>query len=170
MDNQFERDMRFNTHIKSLAYHYIKLLNIKVAKTTIFEDLEVHPHFPTLFSLSDTFTRYNIPNYSYRCEASKLVGLTAPYFAYFSVENAINDFVLVTDVDEFTITYIYDRKPECLRKNDFYKRYKNIVWYAEPSENSGDMNYDTEVKKQNKLEYQKAILFGGVIFILLFLI
>ena len=59
----------FDTSLKNVAAEYLKLLHVKITATTIKKDVEEHPYYPSLLSLSDSFQRYDIENEAFQLDA-----------------------------------------------------------------------------------------------------
>jgi len=60
----------------------IEILNINVTKSTISDTLQNHPSYPSLLSISDAFTKWNIDNTSYELNSEILVDIPTPYISY----------------------------------------------------------------------------------------
>lgn len=51
-----------NTSLKNVAAHYVRLQKVNVTESSIKKTIEENPHYPSLLSLSQTFSRYRINN------------------------------------------------------------------------------------------------------------
>ncbi len=145
----------FNTSLKNVATSYLKLLNVKVTESSVKQELEEHPYYPALFSLSDTFDNYNIENKAYKIAVENFKELEPPFIAYQNMPDTGNDFVLVTDITEKTVSYVHkSKKKKTLEKELFLKGFKEIIWAAEPNEHSGEADYSEKLKAQ-KAQHSK---------------
>ena len=132
----------FNTSLKNVAGIYAELLAVKVTATSVKRDLEGNPFYPSLLSLSDTFTRYRIDNDAFRVSPEKLFELQPPFVAFVNIPAVGKDFVLVTKMTNDTVTYSYkSKRGKTVSREEFVARYENIVWVAEPGENSGEAEF-----------------------------
>lgn len=146
----------FTTELKSVALEYTELLQVKLTKSTLQKEIIENPYYPSLLALSDTFSKYNIPNDAYKVDKENFHKLefNVPFIAYVKIPDAGKDFVLVTSVTEQSVSYVYkDKKSKTVSKNDFLSRYKEIIWLAEPNERSGEIDYKEKlrVEKGNKI-------------------
>ncbi len=62
----------FNTQIKKVSFAYAKRSNIPITKSSLQKSVEEYPNYPTLFSISEIFSRYNIPNVAYRVSTDEI--------------------------------------------------------------------------------------------------
>ena len=148
----------FNTSLKNVAILYAQLLKVKVTTITIKKDIEENPYYPSLLSLSDTFTKHNIPNGAYTVAKEDFSRLQPPFIAFVSMPDVGRDFVLVTDITDKTVTYLYaGSKATIIKKEDFLQRYQKIVWAAEPNERSGETDYFKKIKQERSKQYRKIV-------------
>jgi hypothetical protein len=68
-----------NTSLKNVAANYLRLLGANITSTTLKKDLEENPYYPTLLSLSDTFTKYKIDNKAFEVSRENFDCLEAPF-------------------------------------------------------------------------------------------
>lgn len=149
----------FNSKAKHVASTYKDLLKIKVTDSSLKRDIEENPFFPSLLSISDTFDRYRIPNSAYEVPAENFDELEAPFIALVDVPAVGNDFTLVTAIDNNTVSYLYEKnKSETIGKEEFIKRFKNVVFMAEPGKDSGETNYVENRKKERTEKNNKKLL------------
>lgn len=149
----------FNSHIKNVAYAYTKLLRVTVTKTTLQSVLEENPYYPSLLSLSDTFSRFSIPNAAYTVSNHEIEQLSVPFIAYLQMPKVGSDFVLVTQMNSDTVDIIYDKnKPKSMQKTDFISRFKNVALIAEPTTESGEDDYAAQLRKENRAANKRLML------------
>lgn len=161
----------FNSRIKQVATAYAKLLNIKVTGSSLQRDMEENPYYPSLLSLSDTFSRYHIDNAAYNVPVENFDQLEVPFIAFVNMPSVGSDFVLVTDISDKTISYSYNSsKSKTVEKDQFLKQFKKVVLYAEPNENSGEKNYADNLRKEKIHKNKTILLAASAAIILLFII
>jgi len=156
----------FDTQLTNVAYQYAKLTHCRVTKTTLQKDLEESPFYPSLLSLTKTFARYNVPSNAYKVGAPEFSRLQPPFLALLKIGGRDNDFVLVTAVTEKTIDYIYEKRvAEEATKEVFFKDFQGVVWVASPGGQSGEKDYERQVKMERSARFKKAGLIAGALFI-----
>ncbi|GAB3503591.1 vitamin K epoxide reductase family protein [Emticicia fontis] len=164
----------FNTELKSIASAYAQLIGARVSSRTIGTEIEENPYYPSLLALSDTFKRYKIHNEAFLLNAQEFdtVAIETPFVAFMKIPEIGTDFVLVTDVTEQTVSYQHKgNKKQIVSKKDFVQSYKDIIWLAETSEQSGDTEY-AKKKQVERIKTNKKIVnivFAGIIFLLVIL-
>lgn len=150
----------FNTHLPEVAFRYAGLLGLRVTETTMKRDLVESPHYPSLLSLSDTFDRYGIPNAAYRLEAEKLGEISPPFIAFLSTHGNLTDFVLVTAMTDDQVRFVYrGSRTEKLSRQEFVKRYHEIVWLAEPGASGippGEKDYEKKRSEERTARIKKG--------------
>jgi uncharacterized membrane protein len=164
--------LSIDTAIKDIAVHYLHLLRARVTATTIQKDIDEHPYYPSLLSLSETFSKYNISNDAFEIDKADLDGLDAPFVAYVGMPSAGKDFVLVTKMDDQTVSFLHKgKRTRSMSKEEFLKRFRDIVWLAETNEGSGEENYIQKQKEERTRKKRTlfwylslALLFGCAIY------
>lgn len=165
----------YHTNLINVATSYLKELGIKVTQTSLKESLLENPFFPSLYSLSSTFERFQVSNKAFKIDKQNFENLTPPFLAYVSRQTTGKDFVLVTSVTENEIEYIAENKKiQKVAKDDFLKNWQNIVLQAEPDEKSGEKNFVinrrkeiADTNKSNALIASSALIFAATLFFFL---
>ncbi|HLK31388.1 MAG TPA: vitamin K epoxide reductase family protein [Puia sp.] len=153
----------FNTSLKHVAAFYSRFQKVRVTKTSIQKSIEENPYYPSLLSLSDTFSRYNINNSAFEVDKESFDQLETPFVAFAYMPGVGKDFVLVTEMKNGSVHYLYkSKKEETIAKDEFMKRYQNIVWLAEPDEKSGETNYSEKLKEEKKVKAKKIAWFTAI--------
>ncbi|RBL89459.1 vitamin K epoxide reductase family protein [Chitinophaga flava] len=168
----------FNTQLKSVASNFAKLTGVKITRDKIESDIEVNPYYPSLLSLSDTFSKFNIRNNAYKIQTDEFeqFDIATPFVAFVKFPETGEDFIVVTKLTESTVNYIYrGQKEESISMGAFLNRdysngtpkvfYKEVVWIAEPDEQSGDAEYKTALKKEQAGQSKKTILAAALLFL-----
>ena len=139
----------YNTNLLNVARCYVGKLGIPLTHATLKESLLENPYYPSLFSLSNVFDRFQIEHAAFRSEKENFDNLTFPFVAYLKNQTTGKDFVLVTSVTEKEVQYVAEnKKPKKVLKEDFLKNWENIVLQAKPDEKSGEKDYSLNHKKE----------------------
>lgn len=163
----------FNTGVKSIAIKYKKLLGAKITDGSLEKAIQSHPYYPTLYSLSDTFNKFKIDNKAYKINPSDFVHLDieTPFVAYTKIRDVGDDFILVTQKDNNSLTYQYkENKEKTITIDSFLSfdtnelLFRGIVWKAETTKNSIEAGY------KNKLKTEKSKQAKGVIISLIMIL
>ena len=153
----------FRTNLGNVAKHYIQQLKIAVTQTTLKESLEQNPYYPSLYSISNTFNRFNIENVSFTATEENLDELQPPFITYCSGQSTGKDFVLVTAVTATQVSYLSDgNKPKNVSREDFLKQWQNIVFAAEANAGSGEKDYTAKLKIEKARIKKRSLLYAGI--------
>jgi uncharacterized membrane protein len=153
----------FNTSLKNIAGYYLQLLQAKVTVTNAQKNIEENPYYPSLLSLSDTFSRYKINNNAFEVGKENFGQLEAPFVAFVNMPGIGKDFVLVTGMSNNTVNFLHKSKnTQAISKEEFLERYQNIIWVAEPDEQSGETGYAEELKEERKLKTKKIAWYSAL--------
>ncbi len=156
----------FNTNLFNVAKHYVQALKLQVTQTTLKESLEQNAYYPSLYSLSKVFDKFNLANEAYTVDEESLNRFEPPFITYCSAQSTGKDFVLVTKITGSTVSYIADgNKPKQVNREDFVKQWQKIVFVAEANADSGEADYKAKVKIQKSKERKQALLYTGVAFL-----
>ena len=153
----------FRTNLGNVAKHYIQQLKIAVTQTTLKENLEQNPYYPSLYSISNTFNRFNIENISFTATAESFDELQPPFITYCNGQSTGKDFVLVTAVTATQVSYLADgNKPRNVSREDFLKQWQNIVFAAEANAGSGEKDYTAKLKIEKASVTKRSLLYAGI--------
>jgi uncharacterized membrane protein len=150
---------RFNTSLANVVTHYVKFANIKITSASVKETLEQNPYYPSLFCLCDTFTQFKVTNNGFKINKEIVNQLEVPFIAYYYIKDIGNDFVLVTNIANDRVNYIHTgSKLVTVSMQIFLENYQEVVWMAEPDENSGEPDYQKKKKKAQWLFIRQKLL------------
>jgi uncharacterized membrane protein/protein-disulfide isomerase len=162
----------FDTALKKVAANYLRLLDTKVTATSIQQQIETHPHYPSLLSLSDAFNSFHIPNDAFEVSEEVFDEVESPFVAYTEIPGMGKDFVLVTHKDREKVNFQHGRKTQTLSREEFLKRYQRVIWTAEPDGHSGETGYADKLKAEQEKKNRHLLWYlatGAVILITFFL-
>lgn len=155
------------TNLSKVAVHYIERLQVPVTTKTLRSALEENPYYPSLLSLSKTFDQFNIPNKAYRLEPDELDQAKPPFVAYLNGQSTGRDFVLVTKMNGNEVSYLADSSsPTVVSREKFIERWEHIIFVSEKNEKSGEKNYRGQLKKEQRRNIRKLLLYAGAAVIL----
>ena len=139
-------EKRSNNNVLEATIQLLKSLKIPVTNTTAIEQVESHPDYPSLYSISDSLTKWKVENAAFHVDAEKLDELPVPFIAH--TRKGGGNFVLVQNVNG-TIDFINEKgKAENTSRENFLKNWTNTVLLAEKKEASGEKEYNKQKKKE----------------------
>ncbi len=140
--------------------HLVKLLGVKVCKTTINNTIQNHPDNATILAIADSLQQWHIDNMVLKTSAEKLAEIPTPFIAHTNK----NNFLTVTHTSNNNITYnnnIGGGKLITTSFSNFINSWSGVVLVAETTDNSGEKLY-----KQNRQNEVLQILKIPALFIL----
>lgn len=157
----------FRTNLSNVVLHYIRQLNVPVTVASVQQSLEENPYYPSLYSISNTFNRLNIDNVSFTADIENFNELQPPFITYCNGQSTGKDFVLVTKITSTEVNYIAENKTiKKLDKDQFLKIWKNIVFVAEATANSGEKEYNSKVKIQKTESVKRNLLYSCIVLLI----
>lgn len=139
-------------------------LKVKVSLTTLATEMESHPDFPGILSVSDILSKFGVENLLAKFDAEQLPQLPAPFLTQISSHDGISVyFTVVRKIDERQVTY-YDKETRSWKTaatENFQKNYMGLVLLAEAGEHAGEADYQQHInaeKRQLTLQYAKLFI------------
>jgi hypothetical protein len=142
-------------------------LKVSITKTEIIEQIEHHPDFPSLYSISDSLKKWKVDNIALQAESKNLEEFPVPFIAH--TKKGGGNFILVHSING-SINYIDEEgKLKKKSKEDFYNEWDNIVLLAEKNQSSGEKNYNIGRKREviNSLRIP-SIIVGCLLLIIVY--
>lgn len=109
---------------------YLKKLGVKVNNATVNQILQQHPDWPSLLCLSDSLSKWNIPNAAGKIAAKKIAELPIPFIAY--TKNYQYPLAIVTGLSATDITFLTQdyKKPITTPINEFVNTWDGVYLIA----------------------------------------
>ncbi|NQX38469.1 Protein-disulfide isomerase [Pedobacter steynii] len=120
----------------------LKALNIPVSFHTIKRNLEEHPDFPSLLSLSDCLYGWEVPHQIYQIEKKHYnpEDISFPFIAHMVGEE--EKFILITEIEAGKVRYKDEHKFDAvMNEGDFLVKWDGVILYAQKESNSGEEKY-----------------------------
>jgi uncharacterized membrane protein/thiol-disulfide isomerase/thioredoxin len=157
----------FRTNLSNVARHYVQQLKIPVTKTTLKQNLEQNPYYPSLYSLSNVFDKLGIANQAFSVDEEQLPQFDPPFITYCAGQSTGRDFVLVTAINNETVNYIAENgRTKKISKSEFLKQWQKVVFAAEGNEKSGEADYGARLKAEQLKSRKQFLLYSGMVLIM----
>jgi uncharacterized membrane protein len=157
MRNQLNLLLAPKTNAPAITFLLTTILDVKLTESTIKADLEQHPDFPSLLSISDILSTYNISNLSLKIDAEQLFEVPVPFITQLKGQkNELDYFTVIKQVRQDTIIYADPKSQKWITESTdgFLKRWTGVVLMAEAGDASGEADYTVNAKKE---KWQRAI-------------
>jgi hypothetical protein len=147
-----------SSNVAEATLQLVKHLGIPVTATTVAGTLENHPHFPSLYSISDSLNHWKVENAAFELDVDKLDQLPTPFIAH--TRRGGGNFVLVSNMNG-SVELVNERgKKETLSREDFVKDWTNTILLAEKSETSAETAFPAK-QREEWLNSNPHALSGG---------
>ena len=171
LNNLFEP----KTNGPEVAVLLTSLLKVKVTATTLEKEIEEHPNYPSLLSLSDVLSNYGIENIAIKIDVDKLDKLPTPFITQIlGIKSSTKYFTVVKEINQFGVQFFdpESHRWKMISKEAFSKRFLDVVLLAELGEKSGEKNYIQKIKaeKMSRLGQSLSILFVPLTIIIAWII
>lgn len=148
----------------------INKLHISVTPFTVNREVREHPDYPSMLSLSDCLTSWNVPNQAFQINKwnCNLKDLPFPFIA--RLKSGGGQFFLMNGINGDDFSYSNENKRNgIISKDEFLKHWDGVVLYAEKDEESGEAHYQQSLVKgvinAARIPFLVCILLASVIFV-----
>ncbi|MGC4022715.1 MAG: vitamin K epoxide reductase family protein [Cyclobacteriaceae bacterium] len=158
-----------DSKLVDVAEQYLTMIKAKISTTSIKRSLLENSYYPSLYSLNAVCNRFGVPNEAFKMPAENLDQLDGPFLAFYN--DSENDFVVVTKITADSVHLVMDRnKKIIITKEQFLRNYRDVIFVAEPNENSGEKDYLLKIEDEKRVERKKlsTVIISVVVAILLF--
>jgi thiol-disulfide isomerase/thioredoxin len=137
------------SNIVNAARSLMHSMNIKASNSGVKEKLQEHPDYPSLLSISDVLTNWNISNISTRADREMLEGIRTPFMVQMKDAGGFY-FVVVRSLNRngLEISDRFSQKWKTIDWKNFLEAWTGIVTITEPGENAGEPEYAQKRKKE----------------------
>ncbi|WP_020598438.1 vitamin K epoxide reductase family protein [Spirosoma panaciterrae] len=157
-----------DANASATLYALLKRMDVKVTRATVQESLERHPDFPSLLSLSDVLTDWQVESAALQLNTTEQFReLPFPFIAHLRKEGGW--YVLVTALKGDRITYVDTAEGQLTESlADFEQQWSGVVLLAEVSELSGEPEYAPKRKQEWLTDLRGTFVLGsiGLLFLL----
>jgi len=143
---------------------FLSLLNVKVTNATLEKDLQNHPDYPSLLSISDVLTGYGVGNVSLKITPDKLDELPTPFIIPIKGKTAHNS-QSVTVVEKVSVDLVryYNHEKyqwEDIVRTDFEQIWSSdIVLLADAEDAIGEKDYNKKFREERRLKIANYFTF-----------
>jgi uncharacterized membrane protein/protein-disulfide isomerase len=129
----------------------LNALNVKVPETIIVRDIEEHPDYPSLLSISDALNSYGMENMAIEVDANKLAEVPAPFITQIiGIEKRIDFFTVVRAINTESVHFFDPEKHQWVfdSLNNFQLRCSRIILLTERSEHVGENDFAVQIRNE----------------------
>ncbi|NQX56820.1 thioredoxin domain-containing protein [Pedobacter panaciterrae] len=123
---------------------FIRKLGIRVTSFSIAQKMLEHPDYPSMLSISDSLTSWNVPNQALKLDRTTCVleELPLPFIAHLQIDGG--KFVLVNEINQNTVKFSDEFAPNGrFPREEFLNHWDGVSLFAEKDEKSGEADYSS---------------------------
>lgn len=128
-------------------------LRVKITKTALAREIEEHPDYPALLSISDVLRHYGIDNLAIKLAPERLDQAPTPFITPVRGQKSPTAyFTVVREVTEDGVSFFDPEKHKWVSTplNGFLHRFSGTVLLAEAGENAGEKEYDKNSRAESR--------------------
>lgn len=137
---------QYESNVKAIVT-FLKIIKVKVNNSTVNETFQNHPDYPSLLCISDSFNKWNIPNGAGKIEPHQIEELPVPFIAYTNNREFPLAVVSQTDGEDIHFYTKNYSNPTIISKSDFLRSWSGVYLLAEPTQQSGEKDYERNKQK-----------------------
>ncbi|SDP99827.1 Protein-disulfide isomerase [Mucilaginibacter sp. OK268] len=147
------------------------LLDVKISATTLTKEIEEHPDYPSLLSISDVLNGYGIENMGIKFDTDKFLEIPVPFITQLrGKKSTTNFFTIVKDFNGDNVRFFDPEKHKwgTLAKESFLKNCSGIALLAEAGGSAGEKDYikiRRIEKRKNNIQYITALSIPAIVLI-----
>ena len=143
-------------------------LNIRIDLQKIYNELLIHPDYPSLLAVSDVLQNFGIDNGAYEVDKSELKNIPCPFIAHTNINK--HDFILVHHLDDEWVTASNEKWNKYkVSAAEFALMYRGVVLTAEMQRGStGALNKFSPARFKGLPVYAGMLLLAVAAFIFRF--
>ncbi|HVI47978.1 MAG TPA: vitamin K epoxide reductase family protein [Chitinophaga sp.] len=163
----FEKLLEPKSNTAEAAGLLAALLHVKITKTTLVKEIESHPDYPSLLSISDVLRSYGIDNLALNVEPAKLDKAPTPFVTTVKgKDSSVTFFAVVKEAGENGFTF-YDPEQHTwstVSKEVFLKKYSGTVLLAEVEDeaHAGEKDYQKSLRKEKSQDFIRQTTAFGI--------
>jgi uncharacterized membrane protein len=125
----------------------VRQLGIKVSASAIKTQIDNHPDYPSILSISDSLRHWKVDNIAIQADKEKLNDLPLPFIAHLKKQGG--SFITVTNVTNTDVVYKKGTHNENQKPVDeFLKEWSGVTLLAEAGKHAGEKNYKQSREKE----------------------
>lgn len=144
------------SRIAETALQFASALKVKISYTTLQQEIEEHPFYPSLLSISEVLSSFGIKNVTARFSPTKILDIPPPFLVQLKGKNDGNQFFSVIKKITDQKVYHYDSRTGKWgydNKTSFVNQFTGVVLMAEAGEAAGEKKYDLQVQLERRTGY-----------------
>lgn len=146
----------------------VDILQVKITRTTLTNELEAHPDYPSLLSISDVLNNHGIENVAIQLDPAKLTEAPTPFITTIKTENDATElFSVVKEIEANTVVFFDPLKHAwtTVSREFFLNIFLGTVLLVEADERAGETDYNNVAaqERRRRITLQLSLFFLPVV-------
>lgn len=151
----------------AVTQQLLQSLSVNFTKHKVEDSLLQNPDYPSIAAVHDVLQEYKVDNMVLQVEKEKLEEIPVPFIAH--LRGKTNGFITVTKVSDNNIYYTAAQslsKIKAMGRPDFEKDWSGVSLLAEKTEQSGEKDFETNLKWERVLQWRMPFLISATVLLL----
>jgi uncharacterized membrane protein len=138
-----------------------ELLNVKISATTLVKEIEEHPNYPSLLSISDLLNNYGIENIGIKIDPAKLEEIPVPFVTTVKgMKRGEEVFTIVKEIGNNAVHFFDPEKHDWITSSyeDFLRKCTGLVLIVQVADNAGEKGYDKKILEERKKRVSRYLM------------
>lgn len=119
-----------HNNVEAVLTRLLRKLSVNVTVDAIISELEKHPDYPSLLSISDVLNNFRIENSAFRISVDDLEDVQAPFIAHVNVEDG--EVILIDKIENSVIFFSNEKgNRQKVALNEFENIFSGVVLVVE---------------------------------------
>ncbi|MFD0763264.1 vitamin K epoxide reductase family protein [Mucilaginibacter lutimaris] len=146
------------TEITSLL---VKILNVNISDSSLKNNIEHHPNYPSLLSISDALTSFGVENLSIKFDTARFTEIPCPFVTQIKgMRDGIFYFTVVKEVSTSSVNY-FDPETHLWTQSShetFLEIASNVVLLTETSAIAGEGDFIKKVRSEKRRKQARNLI------------
>jgi len=148
-------------NVTSVLAKFADQLNFPIKIQKVYDELLIHPNYPSLLAISDVLENFGISNSAFYVDNEQLADVPCPFLAHTNINN--DDFIIVNKIDGDRVWVSNEKwNKHKIDLKEFNKIYKGIVLAAEEPLKPSTQNKIQKITANIK----QSLLITGLVLVL----
>jgi len=152
----------------AVTQQLLNALKVPFTFRGVNDSLKQHPDYPSIAALHDVLKEYGVDNMVLQVDKEKLDEIPLPFIA--QMRGKTNGFITFTQVTDDRVSYTANNslsKTKAISRKQFEEDWSGVALLAEKTEQAGEKDFETNLKKEKLLQWRMPLLVSALVFLLI---
>ncbi|RAJ76631.1 putative membrane protein [Chitinophaga dinghuensis] len=133
------------------AHLFLELVDVKLSYTTLQQEVEDHPDYPSLLSISDVFSKYKVGNITASFAPGDMAKIPPPFITQVKGKDSEMEYFTVVKTINSEKVSAFDPERKKWREypfQEFAEQTSGVVLLAEPEDDAGEIDFKDKRREE----------------------